>query len=124
MTRRRTGKGNGDWALENLHPLYDLLTLESGNIRTGSRNPAVRIRSIEDAAAAWEANREHFMRLCVCDGERARCAGVRLCYRAGSRPWAWWRFDAGYAEIPEDQAAELERLGYLSKQEKEVLDGR
>lgn len=89
MTRRKTGRGSSEWGIEHLHPLYDVLTIESGNIRSGSRNPAVRIRSMEDAASAWEANREHFMRLCVCDGNAALCAGVRLCYRAGTRPWAW-----------------------------------
>ncbi len=121
----RPGKGRRavGWELETLHPLYDLLTLQSGCFRSESNNPKVRIRSIADAREAWEANREAFMLMCTCYRDKPSCAQHDTAYLPGSRPWAYWKFDLG-RDVPANQEAELRRLGLIAPEEEKALQAR
>jgi hypothetical protein len=110
--------------IENLHQLYDVLALQSGNIRKSSPNPKVRIRSIEDAHEAWELNRDLFMRMCTCYEVKTCCEDHALKNNPGTRPWAFWIFDQGREEVPFDESGELDRLGMLSETEKKLIKPR
>ena len=106
--RKRRNPRAKSWELENLHPLYDWLTLQSGRIRAEHYNPKIRIRSVEDAEKAWRANRHHFLQMCSCHLNPPRCRDHALKYSPGRRPWGFWKFDMGYDYTPRDQAAELD----------------
>jgi len=78
--------------------------------------------SWEEARATWFANRELLMSLTTEDPARADFA-----YLAGTRPWAWWSFEA---QLPEEELRDPGRfrpgvleewqLAYL--QEHELLE--
>jgi hypothetical protein len=110
--------------IENLHPIYDMLALQSGNLRVNSPNPKVRIRNINDARDAWEINRDYFMQMCTCHEVKYRCVDHSLKYKPGTRPWAFWIFDQGREEVPFDESGELDRLGMLSATEKKLIKPR
>lgn len=119
--RSRNFRQDASWRIETLCPVLDTLTLHSG-LRHDPAPPArVRIRTLEDARAAWQANRALFMRLCECHRVRGRCDEHALRHQAGVRPWAFWVFDQGMDGFPADQVAELERLGLLTDDERELL---
>lgn len=119
---RKAGRRNQNWAFENLHPLYDALTLESGRFFPAWQG--ARIQSMEDARLAWEANRHLFMRMCRCYQDTPRCRDHDFKHNPGERPWAYWTIELGYAQPPADQSAELERLKLIGKEERAAIEAR
>lgn len=121
MAKLRRAVENRGWGLETLDPLLDVLTLQAGHIRDTHPGPKVRIRTMEDARAAWEANRDIFLRMCQCHIEKPCCRDHALRYEPGTRPWAFWVFDLGLPGRPADELAELKRRGLLDAEERRAL---
>jgi len=74
---------------------------------------------VEDVESFYFQYRHHF-RVCYdrnsC-GEDYHCL---FCSKPGSRPWIWWKFEAGYDEVPKDQLRDLSRLRALVPGEKQA----
>ena len=122
MAKLRQSRTLNDWALPNLHPLYDPLILQTGCIKPDHRR--AKIRSLADAKMAWSANKHLFMKMCGCRTCAARCEDHALSHEAGHRPWAHWVFDLGYSDMPQDQETELRRLGLITPAEQHAIDVR
>lgn len=79
--------------------------------------------TIEDARAAYFENRDRFT-VCLHDEYLTNCRhehGSDDVSPAGHRVWGWWVFEKGYDDVPEDEPAELERLGLLSARERHAM---
>lgn len=117
---RKAGRRNQNWSLEHLHPFYDALTLESGRFFPSWQG--ARIQNMDDAREAWMANRDRFLKMCTCYRDKPRCRGHEFKHNPGERPWAYWTCELNYAQPPDDQLAELARLGLLSKEERAAIE--
>ena len=81
------------------------------------------LRSIQDVEDFYYQHRYRF-RVChgrPCDEDHHEL----FCSLPGTRPWVWWKFEAGYDQVPSDQVKALKALRALQPGEKRAaLRGR
>ncbi len=73
------------------------------------------LRTLEDVESFYWQYRHRFN---VCYGPPCDEDHAIFCCKPGERPWIWWRFEAGYDEVPDDQVSELKALRALRPGEK------
>ena len=112
---RRRQKQRSSIRLEDL-TIDELLDLGSGYPWRPPINELGVLRTIEDVEDFFLQYRYRFH---VCQGHPCdEDYDEIFCSKPGERPWIWWRFEAGYDEVPDDQVSELKALRALRPGEK------